>query len=128
MDNPLFNSKPLLNGTCEWCGVDIDPLNSTCSLRCEAQLRRLEAAQGRIIIRAVKRWRLGPNHAARNEMLAELTDKTTRFLRQDRLRREDAQQARRQAVKDAEMAEPRKAADAQAKAAEKSAAKTPKES
>jgi len=98
MQTLIFNERPLLTGTCEWCGLDCDPLNSCCCNTCEAQLRRLEAAQGRMVMRSIKRWRLKPNHAARSEMLAELIAKTDRFLRQDQKRRENFHAERRAAA------------------------------
>lgn len=97
----MFDSRPMLTGTCEWCGKDCSPDYATCSLSCEAQLRRLEASQGRTVIRAIKRWRLKPNHAIRSEMLTELSLKIDRYLRQDQRRREKMNAERRKAEAEA---------------------------
>lgn len=90
--------EPLTPGTCEWCGRDVDPPNAFCSISCEAQNRRLESAQGLLIIRALKRWRMAPNHAARNEALSFTTPLLDKMLRNDRLRREKAGIDRRAAA------------------------------
>jgi len=91
----MLDAKPMLNGTCEYCGADCDPMQATCSLTCEAQLRRLEAAQGRLVIRHMKRWRLSRTHESRNAMMALVTPTVDRFLRNDQARREKANAERR---------------------------------
>ena len=123
MPAPLIDKDPLTPGTCEWCGDDCEPHRVACSLTCEANLHRQEATQGRLVIRQLKRWRMKPNHAARNAATAEIVPMIDRFLRNDRKRRELENEKRRVEAKEAQMAELRKAADAQAKAAEEKAGK-----
>lgn len=136
MENPLdpipmrnmtmLEKEPLTPGCCEWCGKDTEPGQWACSLTCESLLHRLEATQGRLVIRALKRWRMSPNHAARNEAIANIVPRVDKFLKTDRKRREAFQHERRakaEAEKAAKMAEMRAAADAQAKAAEERAGK-----
>ena len=123
MPAPLIDKDPLTPGTCEWCGDDCEPHRVACSLTCEANLHRQEATQGRLVIRQLKRWRMKPNHAARNVVIAEIVPMIDRFLRNDRKRRELENEKRRVEAKEAQMAELRKAADAQAKAAEEKAGK-----
>lgn len=123
MPAPLIDKDPLTPGTCEWCGDDCEPHRVACSLTCEANLHRQEATQGRLVIRQLKRWRMKPNHAARNAAIAEIVPMIDRFLRNDRKRRELENEKRRVEAKEAQMAELRKAADAQAKAAEEKAGK-----
>lgn len=93
--NMLTDKTPLTPGTCEYCGNDCQPDDVACSLSCEAQLNRLEALQGRAVIRALKRWRMKPNHAARNAAVAEVVPVVDRFLRSDRKRRERHGEERR---------------------------------
>lgn len=88
MKTTLLDKDPLIPGTCEWCGKDCELEDTCCSLSCEAQLHRIEAVQGRMLIRAIKRWRIKPNHAGRTDMLRELQSKVDRMLRTDRRRRE----------------------------------------
>lgn len=126
MKNTMLEKEPLTPGTCEWCGNETEPGDWACCLTCEAQLHRLEAVQGRMVIRALKRWRMSPNHHARNEAIANIVPRVDKFLRTDRKRREALAAERRkaeEAAKAAQMAEMRAAADAQAAAAEERAGK-----
>lgn len=109
MKTSMLDVTPLTPGTCEWCGKNCELENTACSLSCEAQLRRLEAAQGLMVIRALKGWRRSPNHAARNEAIAKIVPMVDGFLRTDRERRERAGAARRQ--KEAEAARAKAAQD-----------------
>ena len=105
MENPLdpipmrnmtmLEKEPLTPGCCEWCGKDTEPGQWACSLTCESLLHRLEATQGRLVIRALKRWRMSPNHAARNEAIAHIVPRVDKFLKTDRKRREAFQHERR---------------------------------
>lgn len=96
--NMLTDKEPLTPGCCEWCGKECEPADVACSLSCEAMLHRLEATQGRLVIRALKRWRMKPNHAARNEAISHIVPLTDRFLRTDRKRRENLAAERRAAA------------------------------
>ena len=96
-----LDKDPLIPGTCEWCGKVCELEDVACSLTCEAQIHREEAVQGRMILRAVKRWRVSGGHDARGEMLTELRTKVDRFLRSDRKRREGASAKRRAAEAEA---------------------------
>jgi len=109
MRTNLMDSTPLTPGTCEWCGKDCEVEDAACSLSCEAQLVRLESAQGKIVLRVLKRWRKHrgrkgtPGEGAMTEV-AKLTD---RFLRNDRMRREYMAAERRQkAAEDAKKETP----------------------
>ena len=104
MKTTMLDTKPITPGTCEWCGKDCELEDSACSLSCEAQLLRLEATQGRIVLRTLKLWRKHrgrkdtPGQGAMTEVAA-LVDK---FLKDDRLRREEAgEKRRRKAAEDA---------------------------
>lgn len=115
MKTTMLDTKPITPGTCEWCGKDCELEDSACSLSCEAQLLRLEATQGRIVLRTLKLWRKHrgrkdtPGQGAMTEVAA-LVDK---FLKDDRLRREEAGVKRRQkAAADAAKAETAKTAKA----------------
>jgi hypothetical protein len=54
-----------------------------------------------MVIRALKKWRMAPNHAARNQMMADITPMIDKFLRIDRERREDMGRRRRAAAQEA---------------------------
>ena len=97
MKTNLLNKDPLFPGTCEWCGKVCELEDSCCSLSCEAQLNRLEATQGRIVLRVLKRWRKhsGRKGSPGEGAFSEITQHADRFLRNDRLRREKHQQQRR---------------------------------
>jgi hypothetical protein len=98
MRSTLLDKEPLTPGCCEWCGAECESGDFACSLSCEAMLHRLEATQGRMVIRALKRWRMKPNHAARNEAISHIVPMTDRFLRNDRKRRETLAAERRAAA------------------------------
>jgi len=88
---------PLTPGTCEWCGLDCHPESATCSLSCEAQLRRLEAEQGRMVVRELKLWR---KHRGRKDTpgqgaISKAAALVDTFLKNDRIRRETAQAKRK---------------------------------
>lgn len=97
LNHSFIDTEPLTPGTCEYCGVDCDPANTTCSLSCEAQLHRLEAAQGRKIVRVLKRWRRhsGKKGTPAEGAWSEITAMTSGFLKNDRLRRERMNRERR---------------------------------
>lgn len=109
MKTNLMDNTPLTPGTCEWCGKDCEIEDVACTLSCEAQLVRLEAAQGKVVLRVLKRWRKNrgrkgtPGEGAMTEV-AQLTD---RFLRNDRMRCEHlADQRRREAAEAAKKEAP----------------------
>lgn len=116
MKTTMLDTKPITPGTCEWCGKDCELEDSACSLSCEAQLRRLEGAQGRIVLRSLKLWR---KHRGRKDTpgqgaMTEVAALVDRFLKDDRLRREEAGVKRRQkAAADAIKAQEAKTAKAQ---------------
>ena len=112
MKTTMLNTEPLTPGSCEWCGKDCDPLGTSCSLSCEAQLHRLEAAQGRLVIRTLKKWRKhrGRKGTPGEGTMPEIAAMIDRFNRNDRIRREEAAAKRRAA----EQAALREAADKQA--------------
>lgn len=97
MKTNMLDKTPLTPGCCEWCGNVCELDDVACCLSCEAQINRLEATQGRIVLRVLKRWRrhrgrLGtPGEGAMSEV-ASITD---RFLKGDRIRREKLQAAKR---------------------------------
>lgn len=97
MKTNVMERDPLTPGSCEWCGKPCELEDAACSLSCEAMLHRLEATQGRLILRALKRWRKSPNHAARNAAISEIVPRIDRFLTTDRLRREELAAQRRRA-------------------------------
>lgn len=92
----MFKNEPLTPGFCEWCGTQCDPVSYCCSLRCEAQLRRLEAEQGRQLIRTLKTWRKfsGRSGTPGEGLFSKITKKMDAFLRTDRQRREQFNQQR----------------------------------
>jgi hypothetical protein len=102
MKKNLLDTKPITPGTCEWCGKECELEDTACSLSCEAQMRRLEAVQGRTVLRVLKLWRKhsGRKGSPGEGAFSEVTAMVDRFLRTDRTRREEAGQKRRQ--KDAE--------------------------
>lgn len=98
MKTNLMDHIPLTPGTCEWCGKDCEMEDIACSLSCEAQLNRLDAAQGKIILRVLKRWRKhrGRKGTPGEGAMSEVAQITDRFLRIDRQRRERYAIERRQ--------------------------------
>ena len=102
MKTSMLDTKPITPGTCEWCGKDCELEDAACSLTCEAQLLRLEATQGRIVLRTLKLWR---KHRGRKDTpgqgaMTEVAALVDSFLKTDRLRREEAAQKRRQKAAD----------------------------
>lgn len=97
MKTNILDKTPLTPGTCEWCGNNCELEDSCCSLRCEAQLARGEAAQGQAVLRVLKRWRKhrGRKGTPGEGAMTEVANLTDRFLKSDRLRREAANQARK---------------------------------
>lgn len=97
MRNNLIEQEPLTPGTCEWCGKPCELLDTACSLSCEAQLVRLEAAQGKMVLRVLKRWRKhrGRKGSPGEGAMTEATQMVDRFLKTDRMRREAAAAKRR---------------------------------
>ncbi len=93
----VLNTEPLTPGICEWCGQDTDPVNAYCCLTCEAQGTRLEAVQGRMVVRAMKVWRRyrGAKESPGAEGFAKVCELIDRFNRSDRLRREEMGRQRR---------------------------------
>jgi len=96
--NTLMTQTPLTPGTCEWCGKTCEDADVACSLSCEAQLVRLEAAQGKIVLRVLKRWRKhrGRKGTPGEGAMTEAASIVDRFLRNDRQRREYFSAERRQ--------------------------------
>lgn len=109
MRTTMLDTEPLTPGICEWCGKITELENVACSLTCEAQLRRLEAQQGRDVLRALKRWRKfrGRKGTPGEGAMTEVAVVIDRFLQGDRRRREEMQaaaraEAARQAQKEAD--------------------------
>jgi hypothetical protein len=103
--NPaMIPTEPLTPGTCEWCGDKCDPAGSCCSLSCEAQMHREEARQGRIVMRALKKWRkFGGRKGTPGEgAWTEIGQLTSQYLRSDRQRRERMNHERRAKAAEAE--------------------------
>lgn len=109
MRTSMLDTEPLAPGTCEWCGKDCELEDAACSLSCEAQLVRLEAAQGRLVIRTMKKWRKhrGRKGTPGEGAISEVATLVDGFNKQDRLRREklSARRRRVQAEIDAKRAE-----------------------
>ena len=101
MKTNALDKDPITPGTCEWCGKICEMEDVACCLSCEAQLHRLEAAQGRLIVRTLKRWRKyrGSKGTPGEGAMTEVAKLVDGFLRTDRLRRERFQAARREAAK-----------------------------
>ena len=97
MKTNMLDKTPLTPGNCEWCGNICEMEDVACCLSCEAQLNRLEATQGRIILRHLKRWRKFRGRAGTpgEGALSEVTQMTDRFLKGDRMRREKLQAEKR---------------------------------
>ena len=100
MKTNMLDKTPLTPGNCEWCGNLCEMEDVACCLSCEAQLNRLEATQGRIVLRHLKRWR---KHRARagtpgEGAMSEITALMDRFLKGDRIRREKLQAEKRAAA------------------------------
>lgn len=101
MKTTLTNDEPLTPGYCEWCGNVTELENTACSLTCEAQLRRLDAQQGRAVLRVLKKWRKhrGRKGTPGEGAMTETAVMVDRFLKNDRRRREEMQaQARAKAA------------------------------
>ena len=97
MKTNMLDKTPLTPGNCEWCGNLCEIEDVACCLSCEAQLNRLEAVQGRIALRHLKRWRKFRGRAGTpgEGAMSEVTQMTDRFLKGDRIRREKLQAAKR---------------------------------
>ena len=97
MKTNLIEKEPLTPGTCEWCGKPCEPEDAACSLSCEAQLARLEATQGKAVLRILKKWRKhrGRKGTPGEGAMSEAAALVDRFLKADRLRREEAGRKRR---------------------------------
>jgi hypothetical protein len=91
--------EPLTPGTCEWCGKICELEDVACSLSCEAQLHRLEAVQGRAVLRGLKRWRKyrGARGTAGEGLITEISALVDAFMKGDRERREGHQRNQRRA-------------------------------
>ena len=100
MKTNMLDKTPLTPGNCEWCGNLCEMEDVACCLSCEAQLNRLEATQGRIILRHLKRWRKfrGRSGTPGEGAMSEVTALTDRFLKGDRIRREKLQAEKRAAA------------------------------
>ena len=100
MKTNMLDKTPLTPGCCEWCGNTCELDDVACCLSCEAQLNRLEAAQGRIVLRVLKRWRKHRGRAGTpgEGALSEVASITDRFLKSDRIRREKLQAEKRSAA------------------------------
>lgn len=100
MQTNALLKEPLTPGTCEWCGKVCELEDVACSLSCEAQLHRLEAIQGRAVLRGLKRWRRyrGARGTAGEGLLTEISALVDAFLRADRERREAHQLNQRRAA------------------------------
>lgn len=90
MKTSMLDTEPLTPGTCEWCGKTCELEDATCSLTCEAQLVRLEAAQGRLVIRTMKKWRKhrGRKGTPGEGAITEVASLVDGFNKNDRIRRE----------------------------------------
>ena len=115
MKTSMLDTEPLAPGTCEWCGKVCELEDATCSLSCEAQLVRLEAAQGRIVVRTLKKWRKhrGRKGTPGEGAITEVAALVDGFNKNDRIRRERLAARRRKveaeiAAKRAERAEKKK--------------------
>lgn len=111
MQTNALLKEPLTPGFCEWCGNVCELEDVACSLSCEAQIHRLEAVQGRAVLRGLKRWRRyrGARGTAGEGLLTEISAIVDSFMRGDRERKEGHQLNKRRAA---------------AKAARETAAKT----
>lgn len=100
MKTNMLDKMPLTPGNCEWCGNLCEMEDVACCLSCEAQLNRLEATQGRIVLRHLKRWRKHRGRAGTpgEGAMSEVTALTDRFLKGDRIRREKLQAEKRAAA------------------------------
>lgn len=90
MKTNALDKIPLTPGVCEWCGNICEMEDVACSLSCEAQLHRLEAYQGRTVLRSLKRWRKhrGRKGTPGEGAMTEVANIIDLFLKTDRLRRE----------------------------------------
>ena len=100
MKTNMLDKTPLTPGSCEWCGNLCEMEDVACCLSCEAQLNRLEATQGWIILRHLKRWRKHRGRAGTpgEGAMSEITALMDRFLKGDRIRREKLQAEKRAAA------------------------------
>ena len=111
MKTNALDKTPLTPGTCEWCGKNCELEDVACSLSCEAQLHRVEAVQGRMILRTLKRWRKhrGAKGSPGEGAITEVAQMVDAFLKNDRQRREahQNQQRREAAQREAEAKAPK---------------------
>ena len=100
MQTNALLKEPLTPGSCEWCGKICELEDVACSLSCEAQIHRLEAVQGRAVLRGLKRWRKhrGARGTAGEGLLTEISLIVDSFMRGDRERREAHQRNQRSAA------------------------------
>lgn len=100
MKTNALDKIPITPGTCEWCGKNCELEDVACSLSCEAQLHRIEATQGRTVLRVLKRWRKhsGRKGSPGEGLFTEVSELVSGFLRTDRIRRERHQAAQRLAA------------------------------
>ena len=111
MKTNALDKTPLTPGVCEWCGKLCELEDVACSLSCEAQLHRVEAVQGRMVLRTLKRWRKhrGAKGSPGEGAITEVAQLVDSFLKNDRQRREahQHQQRREAAQRAAEAAAPK---------------------
>lgn len=100
MQTNALLKTPLTPGTCEWCGNPCEVEDVACSLSCEAQIHRVEAVQGRAVLRGLKRWRKyrGARGSAGEGLLTEISLLVDSFSRADRQRREQHQLNKRRSA------------------------------
>lgn len=112
MQTNALLKTPLTPGICEWCGNPCEVEDVACSLSCEAQIHRVEALQGRAVLRGLKRWRKyrGARGSAGEGLLTEISLLVDAFSRADRERREKHQLNKR---REAAAAEAKVKADAE---------------
>lgn len=103
MKTNMLDIEPLTPGICEWCGKVCELEDAACSLACEAQLVRLQAARGRIVLQKLMKWRKhrGAKGTPGEGTIMELSRLVDGFLRDDRRRREAASLKRRKETQDA---------------------------
>ena len=97
MDVSALHKDPITPGCCEWCGQDCPEDQPCCSLSCFAQLHRLEAVQGRMVLRELKAWRKhrGRKGTPGEGVMSTIAAIVDGFLKTDRVRRENAAAQRR---------------------------------
>ena len=98
MTKTLLPTKPLLNATCEWCGAPCLPDDAACSIKCEAQIVRIERQTATEVLRELKRWRLhrGRKGTPGEGSMSRIAATVDRLLKEDRARRKMLTAARQQ--------------------------------